>query len=68
MGVILSSTQCKAWILNITPKRCATIFTHGLIQFIIIFLGTVIVPCIIYIFIEYLEFRRKKQDMKSYSV
>ena len=43
-------------------------FTHGLIQFIIIFLGTVIVPCIIYIFIEYLEFRRKKQDMKSYSV
>lgn len=60
MGVILSSTQCKAWILSITPKRCATMFTHGLIQFIIIFLGTVIVPCIIYIFIEYLEFRRKK--------
>ena len=60
MGVILSSTQCKAWILSITPDKYATMFTHGLIQFLIIFLGTVIVPCIIYIIIEYLDFRRRK--------
>ena len=60
MGVILSSSAAKAWVLSVTPKECAAMLTYGWVQILLILLGTVIVPCLIFICIEYFEFGKRK--------
>lgn len=60
IGVILSSHSAKVWILHIIPEWLHHILVNGWIQFILIIIGTVVIPCVIYSFIEYSEFRKKK--------
>ena len=60
IGVILSSYSAKKWILQNVPEWLHYILVNGRIQILLIFLGTVVIPCIIYTLIEYSEFRKRK--------
>lgn len=60
IGVILSLHSAKEWILQIVPEWLHNILVNGSVQLLIIFLGSVVIPCTIYCFIEYFEFRKRK--------
>lgn len=50
----------KKWILQNVPEWLHYILVNGWIQILLIFLGTVVIPCIIYTLIEYSESRKRK--------
>lgn len=60
IGVILSSYSAKEWILHNIPEWLHNILVNGWIQFLLIIIGTVVIPCTIYSLIEYSEFRKRK--------
>lgn len=60
MGIVLSSSAIKIWILNIVPEYARGLLKTGWIQFFLVVLFALIIPCLVYVLVEYLEFRNKK--------
>lgn len=60
IGVILSSSAVKQWILSHVSEWCRTLLVQGWVQFVLVIIGTLIIPCFIYIFIEYNKFQKHK--------
>lgn len=60
IGLVLSSSTVKYWILKISPDWFTNILTIGWVQFLIIIFGGMIVPLFIFYKIELSEYNKKK--------
>lgn len=60
MGIIISSSTIKTWILEVSPSFLENILTTGWIQFSTIIIATIIIPAYIYYLIEKKEYTKKK--------
>ncbi len=60
MGIILSSSPMKKWILGITPEKVKELLTTEWFQVALVILFAIIVPCLVNGLIECLEYRNKK--------
>lgn len=60
MGVVASFTTVKEWILTNSPNWLKTCLTTGWCQILLIILGAIVIPSIVYCTIEYIGYRKKK--------
>lgn len=60
MGILASSTTAKEWVLINSPGWIRTCLTTGWFQVLLIVLGSIVIPAIVYCSIEYYEYRKKK--------
>lgn len=60
MGLIISSTTAKHWILNHVFEGIKSLLTTGWIQIILIIIGSIVIPIIVFVIIEKIEFKNKK--------
>lgn len=60
MGIILSSSATKTWIINNVPEWMRNLLLAGWFQVVLIILFGIIIPCLISGLIEYLEYKNKR--------
>lgn len=60
MGIILSSSATKTWIINNVPEWVKNLLLAEWFQVVLIILFAIIIPCLIYGLIEYLEYKNKR--------
>lgn len=60
MGIILSSSATKTWIINIVPERIRNLLLAGWFQVVLIILFGIIIPCLISGLIEYMKYKNKR--------
>lgn len=60
MGVIISSTTAKDWILNHVSEDVKSLLTTGWMQIALIIIGSVVIPSVVFVIIERIEFKNKK--------
>ena len=60
MGIILSSSTIKTWIINNVPEWGKNLLLAEWFQVVLIILFAIIIPCLIYGLIEYLEYKNKR--------
>lgn len=52
IGIVLSLPKAKEWIINHLPKDVGEFLKIGWIQLLLIFISTMIIPCLIYLLVE----------------
>lgn len=60
MGIILSSSATKTWIINNVPEWVKNLLLAEWFQVVLIILFAIIIPCLVYGLIEYLEYKNKR--------